>query len=135
MLVNKKTKWKSRIVALSLLAALLTTGSAVGVQQSATAYLTGKTYKNTSVLTTTSNWQGRISTENTGANTTVRGYAIKKINLLPDSTVASTPWVKPQYTGYANFTHKKGQKFYGQIYGQTVNSRGNIKITTDYTYK
>ncbi|EPR26580.1 MULTISPECIES: hypothetical protein [Geobacillus] len=51
------------------------------------------------------------------------------INWWPDSVVASTNWLNPGQEETRNFTQKDGDKYYGQIVGQTVSSRGYVTIT------
>lgn len=129
MLVNRKNKWKSKWVSLSLAAAVIATASAVGAA-SVTASLDGSsTYKNTSPLTASRNDNGNITATNTGANTQTRGYAYKSIDWWPDSIVASTNWLNPGQTENRSFTQTAGDKYYGQIVGQTVGSRGSVTIT------
>lgn len=134
MIVNKKRKWRSKIVSLSIATALLATGGAVSAA-SKTAYLDGSgTSKNTGTVTATSNNVGDILTQNSGANTNVRGYGKKKITLLPDSTVASSPWLGPNGRDTRFFGQDKNSVYYGQITGQTKASRGNISIAIPSRY-
>ncbi|WP_253263397.1 hypothetical protein [Anoxybacillus sp. EFIL] len=95
MLVNRKNKWKSKWISLSLAAAVIATASAA-VAESATASLDGSsTYKDTSIIKATTNGTGTIYAINNGANTQTRGYAYKSIDWWPDSIVASTNWLNP----------------------------------------
>lgn len=129
MLVNKKNKMKSKFVALSLAAALMATAGVAGAA-SKTASLDGSsTYEDTTHLVASNGSSGKIYATNTGQNTQTRGYGMKSINWLPDSTVASTNWLNPGGSQTSSFTQTKGDEYYGQIVGQTVGARGSVTIT------
>jgi len=70
-----------------------------------------------------------VHVKNNGANTQTRGYAYKLINWWPDSVVASTNWLNPGQEETRSFPQTKDDKYYGQIVGQTVGSRGYVTIT------
>ncbi|ADU94511.1 MULTISPECIES: hypothetical protein [Geobacillus] len=129
MIVNRKKKWKSKWASLSLAAAVIATAGAAGAE-SATAFLDGSsTYSNTKTIRANTNGTGNIHAVNNGANTQTRGYAYKSIDWWPDSVVASTNWLNPRQEETRNFTQQEGDKYYGQIVGQTVGSRGYVTIT------
>ncbi|KYD26501.1 MULTISPECIES: hypothetical protein [Parageobacillus] len=129
MLVNRKNKWKSKIASLSLAAALITLASAAGAETKS-AFLDGTSIsKNTSLIEAKRNGTGKLLAVNNGANTLTRGYAYKSIDWWPDSIVASTNWLNPGQEETRSFTQTKGDKYYGQIAGQTIGSRGYVTIT------
>ncbi|WP_078557274.1 hypothetical protein [Bacillus alkalicellulosilyticus] len=131
MLVNKKRKWKSKVVTLAVAFALITTVGATGAAQ-VTAHLDGSgTSKNTSTLTASNSTNGNIYVTNTGSNTTTRGYAKREISWWPDSTAASTSWLNPGTTSTVRFSQTSGHQYYGQIVGQTTSSRGAVRLTVN----
>jgi PhoPQ-activated pathogenicity-related protein len=129
MLVNRKNKWKSKLVSLSLATALIATAGAAGAASTSASLDGSSTYKDTAIITASSNSTGNIYATNTGANTQTRGYGYKSIDWWPDSIVASTNWLNPGQAERSYFTQTKGDKYYGQIVGQTVGSRGSVTIT------
>lgn len=105
-------------------------GSSVAGAATYTANLNGsKNYANTTVVEAKGNKTSNIYATNSGANTTTRGSAKRKVFILPDSTVASTGWMNPRTSKTVTFKQQNGKKYYGQITGQTKSSRGGVRLT------
>lgn len=129
MLINRKKKFKSMFVTISIVAVFMSIGGAISAAQ-ATAYLDGSANnKNTATLKATKNGTGSVYGTNSGANTQTRATAHRKITLLPDSVVASTGWLNPGQAKTATFSQTNGHNYYGKIAGQTLSSRGGARIT------
>lgn len=129
MLVNKKRKSKRKVISTFLAIGMIVSASTAGAA-TYTANLNGSSnHANTTTVTAKNSKASNIYATNSGANTTTRGYAKKKVTILPDSTVASTGWMNPGNSKTASFSPKTGKKYYGQITGQTKSSRGGVRLT------
>lgn len=129
MLVNKKNKWKSKFVTFSIAAALMATAGAAGAATKSASLDGSSTSKNTGTMIASGSNTGHIYAINNGSNTQIRGYAKRSIDWLPDSTVDSTSWLNPGDSERSFFTQTTGHKYYGQIVGQTVGSRGSVTLS------
>lgn len=130
MLVNQKQKINKKTAYILIAFILLVTTLPISALAAySTARLDGSS---TSAKTITiDGWFGStfFETANTGANTTVRGYAKRVVPILPDSIEASTPWLNPgQYIEETRFELARDKQFYAQISGQTKSSRGYVSL-------
>lgn len=129
MLVNKRRKSKKKVIgALLALGMLVSTSTAGAATYTANLNGSSNTAK-TTIVTATSTKSSNIYATNSGANTLTNGYAKRVVSYLPDSTVAGTGWLNPGTSKTAYFTQEKGKRYYGQITGQTLSSRGGVRLT------